>query len=134
MELLEKDNTAKIIKVFYKVYNILGYGFLEKVYRNAMFLELISEGIQVEKNSQIIVYYENDIVGEYYADLKANNKIVIEIKAAESIVEAHELQLINYLKATELEVGLLLNFGRRAEFKRKLFTNNLKKIKPVKIG
>ncbi|WP_445957273.1 GxxExxY protein [Yeosuana sp.] len=122
------DITEKIIKCFYKVYNHLGYGFLEKVYENAMFIELKSLGLFVEKQKQIIVYYEEVKVGEYYADLIVSESVIVELKAAESLCEEHEFQLINYLKATEIEVGLLLNFGKEPIFKRKIFTNKLNHI------
>ena len=115
--------TEKIIKCFFKVYNDLGYGFLEKVYENAMFIELKSLGLFVEKQKQIIVYYEKEKVGEYYADLIVSESVIVELKAAESLCEEHEFQLINYLKATEVEVGLLLNFGKTAQVKRKIFSN-----------
>lgn len=118
--------TDKIIKCFYKVYNTLGYGFLEKVYENAMFLELKSIGLFVEKQKQINVYYENEKVGEYYADLIVSESVIVELKAAEVLCEEHEFQLINYLKATEIEVGLLLNFGKNPELKRKVFSSNKK--------
>lgn len=131
MELLHKDITDKVIKAFYKVYNELGFGFLENVYQNALFLELIVMDLNCEKQKQIKVYYNEQIIGEYFADLTVNNSVIIELKAAETLVEKHELQLINYLKATEIEVGLLLNFGKKAQFKRKLFTNDKKKIKSV---
>jgi len=131
MELLQKDNTDKIIKAFYKVYNELGFGFLEKVYQNALFFELIAMDLYCEKQKQIKVCYNGQIVGEYYADIIVNSCVIIELKAAETLVEEHELQLINYLKATEIEVGLLLNFGKKPQFKRKLFTNDIKKIKSV---
>ena len=128
MELLHKDITDKIIKAFYKVYNELGFGFLEKVYQNALFLELISMDLYCEKQKQIKVHYNGQIIGEYFADLIVNNRVIIELKAAETLVKEHELQLINYLKATEIEVGLLLNFGKYPQFKRKIFTNDKKKI------
>jgi GxxExxY protein len=131
MGLLYKNITDNVIKAFYKVYNDLGYGFLEKVYENALFLELTSVGLFVEKQKQIKVYYQGKEVGEYFADLVVEEVIIIELKAAEDLREEHEFQLINYLKATEAEVGLLLNFGREPEFKRKLFTNDKKKIKSV---
>jgi GxxExxY protein len=117
--------TEKLIKAFYKVYNTLGYGFLEKVYENALFFELRAGGLFVEKQRSIKVYYQEQLVGEYYADLIVNNLVIIELKAAENLCEEHEFQLINYLKATEIEVGLLLNFGKKPEFKRKVFSNKL---------
>jgi GxxExxY protein len=123
------DITKKVIKAFYKVYNVLGYGFLEKVYENSLFIELNSMGFYVEKQKNITVFYEEQKVGEYYADLIVDNCVIIELKAAESLCEEHEYQLINYLKATDMEVGLLLNFGKEPAFKRKVFSNE-KKNKP----
>ena len=117
------DITDKIIKAFYKVYNTLGYGFLEKVYENAIFIELESMGLSVNKQEAILVYYENIEVGAYFADLIVENTVIIELKATESLCEEHEFQLINYLKATEIEVGLLLNFGKKPEIKRKVYSN-----------
>ena len=96
-----------------------------------MYLELVALGLICEKQKQIKVFYNGQIVGEYFADINVNNIVIIELKAAESLVEEHELQLINYLKATEIEVGLLLNFGRNPQFKRKIFTNDLKKLRSV---
>jgi len=115
--------TEKIIKAYYKVYNTLGFGFLEKVYENALIIELTEMGLTAEKQKQIKVYYENKEVGVYFADIVVENVVIVELKAAESICEEHEFQLINYLKATEIEVGLLLNFGIKPELKRKVFTN-----------
>ena len=118
--------TEKIIKAFYKVYNTLGYGFLEKVYENAMVIELHKMGLLVSQQKKIKVYYENEEVGDYYADLLVENSVINELKASKSLSEADESQLINYLKATDIEVGLLLNFGKKAEFRRKVFSNNKK--------
>lgn len=132
MSLLHKEITDKIIKAFYTVYNNLGYGFLEKVYENAMYCELDENGLSVEKQKLINVFYKSRQVGEYYADLLVNNCVILELKACESLAEEHEFQLINYLKATDIEVGLLLNFGKKPEFKRKIFTND-EKSKVVKI-
>lgn len=115
--------TEQIIKAFYKVYNVLGYGFLEKVYQNALLIELIEMGLSVEKQGQIKVYYEDREVGEYFADLIVEECVIIELKATDGLCEEHEFQLVNYLKATEIEVGLLLNFGKKPEFKRKVFSN-----------
>lgn len=131
MNILHKDITDKIIKAFYKVYNELGYGFLEKVYENALFIELQAMGLYCEKQKRIQVYYHEHIVGDYFSDIIVENAVILELKAAEALCEEHEFQLINYLKATEIEVGLLLNFGKNPEFKRKLFTNDIKKIKSV---
>lgn len=123
---LHKDLTSEIIQRFYTVYNKLGYGFLEKVYENALKFELQKAGYLVERQKPINVFYETELVGEYYADLLVENKVIIELKAAEAICEAHENQLINYLKATDIQVGLLLNFGKKPEIKRKVFSNKNK--------
>ena len=131
MELIYKDLTDAIIKTFYDVYNELGYGFLEKVYQNSLYLELRTRGFQVEAQKQIKVHFKGIEVGEYYADLVVNNTIILELKAAEVIVEEFEFQLINYLKGTDKEIGLLLNFGKKPEFRRKVFENSRKKLKRV---
>jgi GxxExxY protein len=123
---MHKNLTNQIIKTFYDVYNELGHGFLENVYQNALYLELKNRGFYVEAQKQIKVYYKNTQVGVYYADLIIDEVIILELKAAEVIVKEFEFQLINYLKATEIEVGLLLNFGVKPEFKRKVFTNKRK--------
>jgi GxxExxY protein len=127
-EILHKELSNQIIRCFYTVYNTLGFGFLEKVYENALMIELAKNVIKAEKQKPIKVFYENNIVGEYFADIIVENCIILELKASEYIVEEHELQLVNYLKATNIEIGLLLNFGRRPEFKRKIFTNDRKEI------
>ena len=128
MDLLFKKTTDKIIKAFYQVYNTLGFGFLEKVYENAMYYELTKMGVFCEKQKPIRVFYNERLAGEYFADLVVNENVIVELKAAEYIIEEHELQLINYLKATEIEIGLLLNFGKKPEFRRKIFTNDRKEI------
>ena len=120
--------TEKIIKAFYKAYNTLGYGFLEKVYENAIYIELEAIGFNIKKQEPIKVYYEGKEVGVYFADLIVNNTIIIELKATEYLIEENESQLINYLKATEMEVGLLLNFGKKPEVKRKVYSNNIEHI------
>lgn len=125
---LHHDITDKIIKCFYKVYNELGYGFLEKVYENALLIELVNNGLICTKQKPIKVYYSGNLVGNYYADIIVENKVILELKAAETLMEEHELQLINYLKATEIEIGLLLNFGKKPQISRKIFTNDNKKI------
>jgi len=126
MEILHKETSEKIIRAYYKVYNDLGFGFLEKVYENAMFMELRSMGVFCIKQKPIKVYYNSQIVGEYFADIIVNDTIIVELKAGESLCEEHEHQLINYLKATDIEVGLLLNFGKSPQFKRKVFANDRK--------
>ena len=126
MVLLHKNITDIILKSYYKVFNNLGYGFLEKVYENALLKKKKKQGLVCEKQKPIKVYYDEIQVGEYYADIIVNECIIIELKAAESLAEEHEFQLINYLKATDIEVGLVLNFGKNPQFKRKIFTNNKK--------
>ena len=121
-----QEITEKVIKIFYKVYGQLGYGFLEKVYENSVMIELKKEGIPAIAQSPIKVIYEQEVVGEYFADLLVDNKVIVEIKAAKGLASENEAQLLNYLKATDLEVGLLLNFGPKSEVKRKLFDNSRK--------
>jgi GxxExxY protein len=128
-ETKHNELTEQIIKVFYDVYNELGFGFLEKVYQNALYLELKSRGFKVEAQKQIKVHFKGYEVGEYYTDLIVNDAILLELKAAECIVEAFENQLVNYLRATNIEVGLLLNFGKKPELRRKLFDNTKKNLK-----
>lgn len=123
-ELLFKEEAKRIIKCFYDVYNTLGYGFLEKVYENAMLIELSNAGFSVEKQKPINVYYDGKKIGEYFADIIVNGCIFLELKAAEYLAEEHEYQLINYLKATDIELGILLNFGKEPQFKRKVFSKN----------
>ncbi|QZK89598.1 GxxExxY protein [Flavobacterium sp. CHNK8] len=121
--LLHNEISEKILKAFYNVYNSLGYGFLEKVYENAMMIELRKLCMNVQRQVPIKVFYEKQLVGEYFADIIVDGKVIVELKAAESLCEAHEFPLVNYLKATELEIGLLLNFGKKPQFRRKIFTN-----------
>jgi len=122
-EYLHQEMTSKIISCFYKVYNTLGFGFLEKVYENAMLIELNGIELLTERQRPISVFYNEKLIGEYFADLIVENKVIIELKAVETLIEEHELQLINYLKATDIEVGLLLNFGKKPEVRRKIFSN-----------
>ena len=108
--MLHENITKKIIEAYYKVYNSLGYGFLEKVYENALKIELKRLNLKVDQQKNIKVFYDQFEVGDYFADLIVEDLVIVELKAAESLCEEHEAQLINYLKATNLEVGLLLNF------------------------
>ena len=124
--LLHKSITDIILKVYYEVYNELGAGFLEKVYQNAMYFELIARGYNVEAQKQIKVYFKKQLVGDYLADLLVDGKVIVELKACEVLMNAHVAQTMNYLKATEIEVGLLLNFGEEPEFKRFIYTNDRK--------
>lgn len=113
--------TSRIINAYYKVYTELGYGFLEKVYENALMTELASRGFLVKAQKPITVYYETVVVGEYFADLVVDDRVIIEIKAADRISEAHKAQLYNYLKATGIEVGLVLNFGPTPGIARRVY-------------
>ncbi len=117
------DLTQKIIGVFFKVYNTLGYGFSEKVYENALVLELKKLGFEIRQQHPITVYYEGVEVGGYFADIIVNDVVILELKAMRQLLPEHEAQLLNYLKATTIEVGLLLNFGPKAETKRKIYDN-----------
>ncbi|MBM3149344.1 MAG: GxxExxY protein [Chloroflexi bacterium] len=126
MEAKHKDITELIIQAFYTVYNTLGYGFLEKVYQNALVIELRRLGLEVIPEAPIKVYYNGQVVGEYFADLLVAGVVLVEIKAVRTLAPEHEAQLLNYLKATPYEVGLLLNFGPKPEFKRKVYDNELK--------
>ena len=119
--------TEKIIKVFYKVYNTLGYGFLEKVYEKALLLELKNLDLQALSQEPIKVLYNGIIIGEYFADVLVEDKVILEIRAVKTLTEEHEAQLLNYLKATSIEVGLLRNFGPTPEIGRKAFDNDRKK-------
>ena len=121
-----KALTDLILKAFYKVYNTLGYGFLEKVYENAMVLELRKMGLKVVSQAPIQVFYEGHVVGEYSADLLVEDAVIVELKAVRALAAEHEAQLLNYLKATRYEVGLLLNFGPKPQVKRKVYDNERK--------
>ena len=118
--------TEDIIKVFYRVYNTLGYGFLEKVYENSMMIEFKKESLPAVQQSPIDVTYEDEIVGQYFADMIVDGKVIIEIKAKKSLMPEDTAQLLNYLKATDKEVGLLINFGPKPEISRKVFDNSKK--------
>ncbi|WP_298304030.1 GxxExxY protein [Flavobacterium sp.] len=122
-----QELTKSLIGIYYDVYNELGYGFLEKVYHNAFLIELKLRGYVFESQKKISVIYKSEIVGDYVPDIIVNNSVIIELKCSEYLVEADESQLLNYLKATNCEVGLLLNFGKDPQFIRKIFTNDLKK-------
>jgi GxxExxY protein len=117
-----QDLTSKIIACAYKIHNTLGFGFLETVYQNALLIELIKAGLKAEKEKKIQVYYDTQLVGDYMADIIVENKVILELKSVKDLHPAHEAQIINYLKATGIEVGLLINFGERVEIKRKVYT------------
>jgi GxxExxY protein len=111
--------TGNIIGAAFKVHNTLGCGFLEKVYENALALEIRRQGLKAVQQAPIQVVYEGTVVGDYFADLWIEDRVIVEIKAVLKIHPRHEVQLVNYLTATGVDVGLLLNFGRSVEVRRK---------------
>jgi GxxExxY protein len=113
--------TEKIIGMAYEVYNTLGYGFMEKIYENALMIEFRRAGMKADQQVPIVVFYKGEIVGEFVADIVVEDKVIVELKAVSALDAVHEVQLVNYLKATGIEVGLLLNFGRQMKFHRKVF-------------
>ena len=129
-----EEITNKIIEAFYKVYNTLGYGFLEKVYLNALYIELIEMGFKVGKHKRVLVYYKGQIVGDYTSDLIVEDVVICELKTSESLCEDNEFQLLNYLRATDIEVGLLLNFGKKPEIRRKVYDNDKKSWRTIRMS
>jgi GxxExxY protein len=127
--LKHSDVTDKIIGIFYDVYNELGHGFLESTYAEALVLALGESGLSAAREVPVPVWFRRKKVGQYYADMVIDGIILIELKAARALDSAHEAQLLHYLRATEIEVGLLLNFGLRPQFRRLLFDNERKKIR-----
>lgn len=119
MTLEHRELTSKIIEAAYKVHKNLGSGFLEKIYHNALTIELDNAGIKFISQFPIPIYYEGILVGDYYADLFVENKIIVELKAVDHIHLSHEIQLVNYLTATKIDNGLLINFGSEVAIKRK---------------
>lgn len=127
VDLKHSGITDKILHAFFKVvYPQLGYGFLEKVYENAMMITLTQMGLKVSPQKRIAVYFQGQEVGEYFADLLVEDLVIVELKAASRLLLEHKAQLLNYLRATPYEVGLLLNFGPKPTFVRKAFDNNRK--------
>jgi len=124
-----RDLTEKIIGVFYAVYNELGHGFLESVYEQALALALVQAGLNVQRQVPVVVWFRGQKIGDFRADMLVEGLVLLELKAARTIDQAHEKQLLNYLRATDVEVGLLLNFGIRPEFRRLVFENERKKIR-----
>ena len=120
------DLTERIIRCFYAVYNALGPGFVESVYERALLIELAREGLRAESQVALMVYYRDQVVGEFRADVVVEGKIILELKAVRAIEPAFDSQVLNYLKATRIEVGLLLNFGPKPEFRRFYNDPNLK--------
>lgn len=123
-----------IIGVFYEVYNELGYGFLESVYRNSLQLALLAKGLRVETEVAVPVFFRGKNVGDFRADMVINGCLLLELKTAEAISIAHEAQLLNYLRATNLEVGLILNFGPKAQVRRLAYDNTRKQLKSQRVG
>jgi GxxExxY protein len=132
--MFHEELTNRIICAFYNVYNSLGHGFLEKVYENALAIELRKLNLTVVQQESVKVYYDGVQVGDYYADIMVNGLVIIELKSAEALRNEHISQLTNYLKATDKEVGLLLNFGRKPEFKRIVLGNESKAFRADNIG
>lgn len=127
--LKHRDVTDSILRSFLDVvYPQLGYGFLEKVYENAMLIALQDCGLSVQSQFPIVVYFQGQVVGQYYADLLVEDAVIVELKAAVQITPDHEAQLLNYLRATPYEVVLVLNFGPKPTFIRRAFDNSRKKI------
>jgi len=125
-----KEITEIILKSFYEVYNELGDGFLESVYENALSIVLSGSDLHIERQKDISVFFRGAVIGNFKADLVVNDKVIVELKAVRSIDPAHVAQLMNYLKATSIEVGLLLNFGRKPEFKRFVYDNKRNNLLP----
>ena len=130
-EMTDDELTEIIIGCAYKVHNTLGSGFLEKVYRKSLAIEVERKGLRVEQEASIQVFYEGQIVGEYFADLLIENRIIAELKAVQNLLREHEVQLVNYLTATGFESGLLINFAASVLVKRKYRTYKSKQINPV---
>jgi len=126
--------TDMIIGVFYDVYNELGFGFLESVYRNSLRLALLEKGLSVEQEVAVSVFFRGQNVGDFRADLVVNEAILLELKTAEQIVAAHESQVLNYLRSTALELGIILNFGPKPQVRRLLLDNSRKHTKTYRAG
>ena len=127
--LKHEELTEKIIGIFYDVYNELGYGFLESVYEESLLIALREAGLEIKSQVPVPVWFRRHSVGEFRADVLVENAVMLELKSARSLDAAHEAQLLHYLKSTEVEIGLLLNFGVRPQFRRLLFDNERKKIR-----
>ncbi len=127
MKINQEEVTGRVIGAFYTVYNELGYGFLESVYEEALAIALEDEGLKAARQVGVPVWYRGQQVGDFRADVVVENSVILELKAVRALDPSHESQLLNYLRATTIEVGLLLNFGPRPEFKRLAFDNSRKK-------
>ncbi len=119
MLMVHEELTKLIIASAFRIHNRLGAGFLEKVYENALRIELLKRGLKVKQQHPINVYYEDSVVGEYYADLFVEDMIIVELKAGKALTIDHEIQLVNYLSAVNIDIGLLINFGSSVNVKRK---------------
>jgi GxxExxY protein len=115
----DEELTSKVIGCGFKVHNSLGSGFLEKVYENALRIELSRARIEVEQQVPVQVYYQGEVVGDFVPDLLIEGRLIVELKAIETLTKLHEAQLVNYLTATGLNIGLLINFGQSVQIKRK---------------
>ena len=129
--LKHKELTEAIIGVFFEVYNELGHGFLESVYEKAFDVALTSKGLDVRRQIEVPVWFRGHKVGDFVADVLVNRSVLLELKAARTLDMAHEAQLLNYLRATEIEVGLLFNFGIKPEFRRLAFDNSRKQVQHI---
>jgi len=130
--LKHKELTETIIGVFFEVYNELGHGFLESVYEKAFEVALASKGLDVRRQIQVSVWFRGQKVGDFVADVLVNQSVLLELKAARALDSSHEAQLLNYLRATEIEVGLLFNFGIKPEFRRLAFDNSRKHVRQIR--
>ena len=124
--LISKELVDIILKHFYRIYNDLGYGFLERVYQNALYFALLDEGLKCEAEKPIKVYFDGRVVGDYRADILVEDCVILELKAVDEFNTAFDSQLINYLKATDIEVGYVLNFGKKPKYSRKVYSNSRK--------
>lgn len=124
--LIHKEVTEAIIGVFYEVYNELGHGFLESVYERAFQIALTARGLNVLRQIEIPVWFRGKKVGDFTADILVNECVLLELKAIRTLDSSHEAQILNYLRATEIEVGMLFNFGIKPEFRRMVFENSRK--------
>lgn len=124
--LAHSELTDLIINAFYSVYNTLGYGFAERVYHGALVVELRNRGLSIESEKPLPVHYKGHLVGDFYVDIVVNDRVILELKAAKAIGEEHRAQILNYLRASPYEVGLILNFGPKPGFERKVFENQHK--------
>lgn len=127
--LIHRDLTEKIIGIFFEIYNELGHGFLESVYEEALARALSEAGLLVQRQLELPVWFRGVNIGDFRADLVVDEKVLLEVKAARTLESVHEAQLLNYLRCSEIEVGLLLNFGPRAQFRRFVFENERKGIR-----